>query len=256
MKSTAKTEVTTALTTGARALNSAALRQIDLEVQPVTYRLIRSQRRTIAIHIRPTGIEARAPHRASIAQVEGFMRQKQHWILERLADMQEIRPFQWESGARLPLLGTEVSLVDAPEKTGIVLENNALLIGKPGRGRQHEWRARVIKWLRTQALLLYSERAAQLAEQLDVVMPEVNLSNAGARWGSCTRHHCGYRMRLHWKLYLLPSHLIDYVITHELAHIRELNHSARFWSVVAQVCPDYAMLRRELNRLGRGLPIL
>lgn len=235
---------------------TAALRQLDLEIQPVTYRLVRSRRRTIAIHVGPAGIETRAPHRASILEVEGFMRQKQRWILERLADMQNIRHFQWESGARLPLLGAEVALVDAPDQTGIVLEDNALHIGRPGRGRQREWRPRVIVWLRAQALTLFSARAETLAAQLGVVVPEVHLSNASARWGSCTRRQSGYRVRLHWKLYLLPEPLIDYVITHELAHIRELNHSPRFWSVVAQACPDYASLRRELNRLGRGLPIL
>ena len=242
----------------ARALRAAtaAQRQIDLEARPVTYRLVRSHRRTIAIHIGPSGIETRAPHRAAIAEVEGFMRQKQRWILERLADLQSIQRFNWEHGARLPLLGGEVVLIDSPDQTGIVLENGSLLIGRPGRGRRPEWRPRVLEWLRTQALSHFAQRAEIWARQLDVAVPAVHLSNAAARWGSCTRHHSGFRVRLHWKLYLLPVELIDYVVTHELAHMRELNHSPRFWSVVAQACPDYSNLRRELNRRGKELPVL
>lgn len=184
------------------------------------------------------------------------MRQKQCWIFERLAELSNVRSFNWETGARLPLLGGEVPLVEAPDRVGITLENNSLLIGRPGCGRRTEWRAHVIDWIRAQALALFAARAEMLAAQLDVAVPTVLLSNAAARWGSCIRHPAGFRVRLHWKLYLMPPDLIDYVVTHELAHIRELNHSPRFWAVVARLCPDYGAARRELNRRGRALPIL
>ena len=73
----------------------------------------------------------------------------------------------------------------------------------------------------------------------------IRLSNARSRWGSC---HTSGRISLNWRLIHLPSHLIDYVVVHELAHLVEMNHSPRFWAVVARVIPDYAARRREIRK--------
>ena len=63
-------------------------------------------------------------------------------------------------------------------------------------------------------------------------------------------------MLLSWRLVHLPPHLTDYVVAHELAHLREISHSPRFWAIVAHLFPEYLSARRELNRLGRTLPTL
>ena len=234
-----------------------SMRCIELAAASVNYRLVISRRRTIAIHISHAGVETRAPQSASLAEVERFMRQKQSWILSRLEDIGEAAVFDWRTGAMLPLLGTQVTLVEAPERSGIALESDRLLIGRAGRARADgHWRKRVIAWIREQALDHFRQRSTELAPQLNVGVPELRLSNAAARWGSCTLHPAGARIRVHWKLYLLPPHLGDYVIVHELAHIRELNHSPRFWAQVARLFPDYTAMRQELNRRGRALPLL
>lgn len=87
--------------------------------------------------------------------------------------------------------------------------------------------------------------------------PSLGLSNAQTRWGSCrrTRGEAG-RVLLSWRLVHLPPHLTDYVVAHELAHLREPSHTPRFWSIVEQLFPEYLSARRELNRLGRTLPRL
>ncbi|MGB5081760.1 MAG: M48 family metallopeptidase, partial [Burkholderiales bacterium] len=82
---------------------------------------------------------------------------------------------------------------------------------------------------------------------------DVGLSNARSRWGSCGANG---RLLLNWRLMLLPPHLIDYVAAHEIAHLKELNHSPRFWDLVASLYPDHRSARRELNALGRMLPEL
>jgi predicted metal-dependent hydrolase len=234
------------------------MRCVELAGASVHYRLVRSRRRTIAIHIGHAGVEARAPLSASVAEIESFMRRKQDWITSRLEDMGESPVFEWQSGAELPLLGTRVTLVAAPQRSGIALENDRLLIGRAGnraRADSH-WRKPVLAWIHEQALGYFTQRCSALAPRLGVDAPQVRLSNAAMRWGSCTLHPAGARIRLHWKLYLLPPHLGDYVIAHELAHILELNHSARFWAQVARLYPDYGAARRELNRCGRALPLL
>jgi predicted metal-dependent hydrolase len=201
------------------------------------------------------------PLAVPLADVEGFMRQKADWIVARLSEAGELRTFAWEAGALLPLLGGEVPLVDAPGHCGVALRDGALIIGDKdhrGRSTRRDWRTRVMAWLRDEALMHFANRSITLAGQLGVVAPSVHLSNASGRWGSCTRLRGGEgaRIRLHWKLYLMSPHLIDYVVAHELAHIRQLNHSPRFWAEVAKLCPDHNAIRRELNQRGRLLPIL
>jgi predicted metal-dependent hydrolase len=258
-----------------------------VEDRTLRYRLVRASRRTIAIHAGADGVEVRAPHRAALRDIEDFMRQKARWILRRLADARPVAPFRWEDGALLPLLGREVRLVASPGLRGIFHRDDELLVGDPLRRaaqrvapgtsqgatsgaagtepatpadpRALDWRKRVLAWLRAQALEHYATRAAEYAAALDVPLPALKLSNAASQWGSCIRgpaHRGGVRVLLHWKLYLMPPHLVDYVVAHELAHIRELNHSPRFWAEVARVYPDPAAARKELNRLGRALPRL
>ena len=105
---------------------------------------------------------------------------------------------------------------------------------------------RVTDWYRRQAMILFSERIAHFSPLLNVSVAEVKISVAKTRWGSCTARGT---VRLNLQLIKLPQRLTDYVVVHELAHRREMNHSAAFWRVVASACPDYLTLRRELKAL-------
>ena len=254
-------------------------RSLMLDGDELRYRLVRASRRSVAIHVSGDGVEVRAPRWATLGDIESFMRQKARWIRRRLADAQHsgqpIEAFRWEDGACLPILGRDTRLVASPGLRGIFHRDDELLIGhaaRPARARPEadadadadaarmaDWRRRVAAWLREQALEHYAMRVAQYADALAVPLPMLKLSNAASQWGSCIRrpaHQGGVRVLLHWKLYLMPPRLIDYVVAHELAHIRELNHSPRFWAEVARVYPDPIAARRELNRLGRALPRL
>ena len=113
--------------------------------------------------------------------------------------------------------------------------------------------ARVVleKALREKARLVFTERLAHYAPQLGVALPPLRLSAARTRWGSCS-HHGG--IALNWRLILMPLPVVDYVVAHELAHLREMNHSPRFWSVVEQLCPDWRVRRLELRQLARRIP--
>ena len=107
----------------------------------------------------------------------------------------------------------------------------------------------VSEWYRQQAEQLFVRRVAHFAPLMNVVPRTVKLSEAKTQWGSCTAHGS---VRLNVQLIKLPERLIDYVVVHELAHLRELNHSAAFWRVVESVCPDYASLRGELKAVAIG----
>jgi len=106
---------------------------------------------------------------------------------------------------------------------------------------------RVLEWYRQQAGLLFAARVAHYAVLLNVAPRAIKLSTAKTQWGSCNARGT---VRLNLQLIKFPLHLIDYVVVHELAHLREMNHSANFWKVVASVCPDYAKRRRELKAVS------
>jgi predicted metal-dependent hydrolase len=102
-----------------------------------------------------------------------------------------------------------------------------------------------MRWYRHEALQLFTECIGHFAPLLKVNPREIKLSAARTQWGSCTTRGT---VRLNWQLVKMPLHLVDYVVVHELAHLREMNHSAAFWSVVESQCPDYAKCRGELRK--------
>src|SRR6266705_338071 len=137
-----------------------------------------------------------------------------------------------------------------PGESGVRVSGAQLEVGlADGAGL----RERVLAWIREQALAFFRERVAALTRPLGLAVSGVGLSNAQTQWGSCSE---GGRVLINWRLMLLPPHVIDYVIAHEIAHRRELNHSERFWDIVAALYPDYRAARRALNALARTLPEL
>lgn len=219
------------------------------------YRFVRAPRRTIGIVVRRGQVEARAPRHVPLAQVEAFLREKARWIERRLADSKpEPPPFRWAEGETLPVLGRAIRLNSSPGTHAVCLARDVLALPPAAYSR---WRELTIDWLRAAAFDLFRERMRHYAACLGVREPSLGLSNARTQWGSCwrTRGESG-RILINWRLIHLPPHLTDYVVAHELAHLRESNHSPRFWAIVAQLFPEYLPARRELNRLGRALPTL
>ncbi len=230
-----------------------ALKRLRLTAGELCYRFVRARRRTIAIHVEGGKVEVRAPRYATLAEVEAFIRHKERWIGQRMAERRP-PPLDWRAGTRLALLGRMVTLAADPAATQVTLAEERLLLPQSAADR---WPQLVIEWLRSNALALFRERLAHFAAALGVAKPSVGLSNSRSQWGSCHKKGPGEaRVLLHWRLYQLPLRLIDYVVAHELAHLKELNHSSHFWAVVASMVPDHVDARRELNRLGGMLPEL
>jgi predicted metal-dependent hydrolase len=233
--------------------HSGRTHRIRLEGGILGYQLVRARRRTIALFVDGDGVEARVPRYATLADVEAFIREKERWIRRRLAEPRR-RPFVWEAGARLPWMGRTLELALLPGEFTVRLSGERLNVGLDvGLTAGTGLRERVLGWIRAQALALFQQRVAALSRPLGLAVTGVGLSNARTRWGSCSARG---RVLLNWRLMLFPPHLIDYVVAHELAHRRELNHSARFWNWVAALYPEHRAARRELNALARTLPEL
>lgn len=232
------------------------LRYIQLEREIVGYRFRRARRRSIGLVIDAGGLRVAAPGNTPVAEVEAFIREKSRWVLKKLSDRRNTpKPpvVSWSDGSTIALLGAPVRIEFLPGRRGISLEHGRLGIGLAPRGEPAALRKRGIAWFKDWARTLFGERLALYAARLGVPTPALTLSNARTQWGVCREDG---HVRLNWRLIHLPLQLIDYVVAHELAHLREMNHSARFWAVVGGLYPDYQAARDELRESSHRLPIL
>jgi predicted metal-dependent hydrolase len=243
-----------------------AAHDIALGGHTVGYALRRSRRRSIGFVVGVDGLSVNAPTWLGVRDIEVALRQKSSWILIKLREQQDrARRLQsarvdWRDGATIPFLGQPVVVVlDARAgvtDSGAVLDAGGdgsggetgqprrLHIGLPAHATPEQIRDVVQSWLQRQARRVFAERCEHFAAQLGVRYQRLSLSSAQTRWGSASADGS---IRLSWRLIHFRLSTIDYVVAHELAHLREMNHSARFWDVVRSVVPDFEHTRLALK---------
>ncbi|HJV84732.1 MAG TPA: SprT family zinc-dependent metalloprotease [Noviherbaspirillum sp.] len=237
-------------------------RRIQVGVHILDYRLLRSRRRSIGFLIDDDGLRITAPRWVSVAEIESAIREKQRWIFAKLTERRErsarrLQPhMQWCDGAKLPYLGEDVTLrILAAQSTGIAFDAVAreLTVCLPPDSGEQQLKDRVQGWLQAEAKRIFAERLPVYAEKLDVRYQSFALSSAATQWGSCTAEG---KIRLNWRLIHFALPMIDYVVAHELSHLREMNHSPRFWATVQSVFPEFQAAKRVLRESGpETLPI-
>ncbi|MEK8024480.1 M48 family metallopeptidase [Pseudaquabacterium rugosum] len=238
----------------ARFLHPRASRSIVLGEHRVGYALRRAQRRSIGLTINVDGLAVAAPRWVSLGDVEQALRAKSAWILRKLHEQHERQRrveaarIDWRDGAVLPYLGEPLCVRLDPAAGAARLEDTpdgrVLRIGLPQTAEPAQIREVVQAWLQRQARDWFRVRVAHFAPRLGVTVRRLGLSSAATRWGSASADGS---VRLHWRLMHFAPAVIDYVVTHELAHLREMNHSPAFWEVVRSVLPDYELTRGALR---------
>ncbi len=226
---------------------------LDLGGHCIEYRFRRRRRRTIGISIDAGGLSVAAPMRAPWREIEAFLHQKERWIARKLDEWARLpRPalVRGHSGESLPLFGAPITLEVKTGRRGVHHHPERLLVSAPSPPRVAKV---LIGWLKTQALDALAPRAAHFAARLQVAPPRVGLSNARTQWGVCTEDGA---IRLSWRLVHIEPALADYVVAHEVAHLVELNHSKRFWNLLARLYPDWRRARHQLELAGASLPII
>jgi predicted metal-dependent hydrolase len=251
------------LPTPPRAPDAPPLRRIQLGSHCLDYQLRRSTRRSIGFTIDDDGLRVTAPKRVTLAEIDNAIRAKQRWILSKLHERGERRalrqqkpPVQWVDGAELPFMGGEIILRLQPAaRSHCVFDplQRELAVGVVPDLEEWQLRERVRIWLQQEAKRVFTERLEMYAARLGVSYSSMTLSSAGTRWGSCT---VDGSIRLNWRLIHFSLPLIDYVVAHELAHLREMNHSPRFWATVGSVYPDYDGAKAALRKRSQELPVL
>jgi len=228
----------------------ASRHQFKLDERWIEYTLKRSlRRRSITLTIDEDGLRVGAPWRASQRRIELLLGSHARWVSRKLAEWQARRPppYTWQAGATVMALGEPLTLALDPARSVTERDGNRLYVATDAKTDPDALAAQVVAWLRNAALGWFEQRAAHYAPALEVRVSAIRLSNARTRWGTC---HPDGRVHLNWRLIQMPPPLIDYVVVHELAHLREPNHSQRFWRRVAGVLPDYEQRRLALRRDG------
>ena len=237
-----------------------ANRLLRLDSCEVAYEFKRGKRRTIGLSVGPDGLSVSAPRWTPVGEVEALLHDKAGWVLEKLrrareraGELERSRTV-WADGAELDFLGQRLRLMLDPAhgfaQVGAVLEPAAdgpgtLRLGLAGNASEAQIRDAAQAWLMRQAKRVFAERLDHFAPLLGVRYEKLRLSSAGTRWGSASADGT---IRLNWRLIHLRMDMVDYVVVHELSHLRHMDHSPQFWDVVASVMPDHLERRRALKR--------
>lgn len=230
-------------------------RWVQLGSNAVPYTLKRSARRTIGFSVGAAGLAVTAPKWSLIVEIEAALKSKQGWILTKLAQAQSNRSKQlqaqqrWAHGESLPYMGTHVVL-HVGSGTSLtrlqhgMFENETLLLSLGEDASEAQIKDTAQAWLQQEAKRVFAQRIPVFEALLNVKVQSWRLSSAQGRWGSASSTGA---VRLHWRLIHFKPDVIDYVIAHELSHLREMNHSPRFWEVVESVVPNYKAAKAELK---------
>jgi hypothetical protein len=184
--------------------------------QTIPYEIIRSKRKTYGINIAAGGkVTVRIPLRGSERFAVSLAEEKKDWILANVKKMQMIEP-------------------------------------KPAQKEKTPYERRLEAPYRQAAKEYISKRAAYYAKQLDVTYGSITIRDQKTRWGSCSSKG---NLSFNWRLILAPPKVLDYVVIHELCHLKEMNHSQKFWAWVESIMPDYPIYRKWLKENGNSLSI-
>lgn len=219
------------------------------------YKVVRRRgRRGVSLKVDGNGLTVATSLSTAQSAIEGMIGQHANWVTKKLAEWsgRRIAPQQWETGATIPFMGETLTLmIDVRDGTNAA-SSRPRVERMMGHLFVHTREAdpaliekAVVAWMKKEALPHLAQRAFFFARLHQLTPPQVFLSSAANRWGSCNSRR---EVRFSWRLIKARPALIDYVVCHELAHLRHMNHSAAFWAEVKHMCPDYATLKTELDR--------
>ena len=225
------------------------------------YTLQRSaRRRTIEIQVRPDSIRVLAPKRVAQARIDSFVVEKTDWIRTRQQELllrgaSQLVPVVLDQGSPIPWLGERFKLCisDGEPQTRVQLLPDGIKLELSHRIRKPQSEAvleQLEYWYREQALQLFQQRVNDWSELMGLEPSKVVVRSYRRKWGCCNSRGV---VSFNWLLIMAPLNIIDYVIVHELSHLREMNHSSRFWLEVEKFYPDYPKAKTWLNDQGRGL---
>ncbi len=216
---------------------------IEAEIQ--IRRSARARRVILRLSPRSSVLELVLPQRASLKSGLAFVREREQWIIDCLADQPVHRPI--EDGAMIPFLGENLVLRHIDRSRGIPYREGGDLVVP---GLYAHMPRRTLDWLRRQAREIITPKAREKAAQIGKPVGRITLRDPATRWGSCSPSG---DLSFSWRLVMAPESVLDYVVVHEVAHLRELNHGAAFWALVEELFGDPGGEKEWLRTHGPGL---
>lgn len=243
-------------------------RTVDTPHQTIGFVLRRSRRRSIGLTVTDEGLQVTAPIWATLTQIDQAVIDRSAWITDKLKVREsqrregEAAQRLWQHHGQLPYLGVMIRLHLEPGQADAHFEGDPAQPESGSRLRlplNTDAAAQRIQdsvhiWLQQQARWWFRQRLDYFLARSGQPLQAWRLSNATTRWGSCSSQR---RIMLNWRLIHFRHAIIDYVIAHEVAHLREMNHSTAFWQELERLLPGYAPLRAELRAYRPGsLPLI
>ena len=222
----------------------------------LSYQLVRSKKRrkTISLHIKEDGkIVVHAPYHMPKWEIEKFIEEKQSWMVRKISEKERsIRKAEKEfaPGEEFLYLGESYPLEIQDTHRGE--HPLKLSFGRFVLDEHHvkEARGLFVQWYKKEAKARITERIGHYSHRLDLFPKGIKITSAKYRWGSCSRDN---RLCFSWRIIMASLSIIDYVLIHELIHIKEKNHSRRFWNELESIIPDYREHRLWLKKNGHSL---
>jgi len=242
------------------------LESIKIGNTVVEYNIIKSKRKTVGIIVEPEkGVIVRSPERLSEEKIKRLIQKKSSWILEKLDRVSEVKPGpspkEFLSGEKLPYLGRRYRLKvkekEDIEKARIKLYRGHFYIYYPAtitdeREGREAIRNELIKWYRRQADKKLRKRVDKYKKRIGVEPNSIRIKKQEKRWGSCSSKG---NINFNWKIIIAPMIVVDYIVAHELVHLKHPNHSREFWELVETIIPDYEERQEWLRINGRRLTL-
>jgi hypothetical protein len=243
-------------------------REVQTASQTIGFVLRRSRRRSIGLTVNDDGLQVTAPAWVPLNQIDSVVCEKHAWILRKLHQRQERQrqmataDTQWQHGGQLPYLGQRIVLALDNHCTQTHFDGDAfapadgsiLTLPLPRDADRLRVRDGTHAWLQQQARAWFQTRTRWFLEREGLEIRQLRLSSASTRWGSCSSDG---NIMLNWRLIHFGPDIIDYVIAHEIAHLREMNHSPAFWREVGRILPGFEQAREALRHHQPGtLPLL
>lgn len=229
--------------------------------------VIYSGRRTLSLEVREGRPVVRAPHAIDHTVIEGFIRQKRAWLQQKVTQQQQrlrqIPQRQYVHGEVVPLLGQSLSvrLQTAARPSVLLLVQSSipgqtpyLQISVPA-DREHDiaYKHQLLeRFYRQQAEQVLGSKTRQLADSLNLPLTHISYRKTKTKWGHCTSAGV---IQYNWLIVLAPEAVVDYLVAHEVSHLRHPNHSAAFWATVKSLQPDYEHHRLWLRQHGHTLVV-
>lgn len=247
---------------------NARWREVATPSQTIGFVLRRSRRKSIGLAIDDGGLVITAPNWVTLTQIDATIIEKQRWILAKLRTRHARQTqlatadTQWQHGGTLPYLGARITLdlndaSDSPAFTGerfAPQHGDRLILALPRNADLSRVRDGAHGWLQQQALSWFDQRLTHFLQAENLTIRRWRISSAATRWGSCSSDG---NIMLNWRLIHFDQAVIDYVIVHEIAHLRHMNHSQAFWQEVGRIMPDFEKARDVLKQHDpRSLPLI